>query len=599
MKFKPSKSVNAAAELQRELGQSAQEITSAEEALRLMHELQIHQIELELQNEELRRTQEALELSRARYFDLYDLAPVSYVTLNAEGLVKEANLTAATVLQVARNDLTLQPLSRFIAAEDQDRYYMHLRQLVTTGVPQQCELRLKRADGSPLWVRLEATTAQDAPSEATVYRMVMSDISGRVQAEIALRELNDSLVAQVAAQTADLRMHGEHLSRTNSELTQALRLKDEFLAMMSHELRTPLNVILGITEAMCDGLYGSIDVRQQQSLATVAQSGRHLLTILSDILDLARIGAGKERLTQQPIDIALLCDTARMFVAPAAETKQITLVTGVVPPLSGLVADERRLTQILVNLLDNAVKFTPAGGTVGLEVSANSAEERVTFVVWDTGIGIAEADFASLFQLFTQLDGKLSRCYNGVGLGLTLASRLVELHGGSITVESKLGQGSRFSVNLPWTPEDALAVATLPAPPTPQRWAHAPRVLLADDHEVTLQVYADLLRRQGCDVVIARDGLEAVALAQTSRPEVAVLDIQLPGMDGLAAMRQLRAEPALAALPLIALTALAMPGDRERCMAAGATAYLAKPVSLRTLLATITQVLALTNARAA
>lgn len=424
MKPEPGKRVNAETELQREDAQTTPELAAAA-ALSLMQDLQIHQIELELQNEELRQTQEALELARARYFDLYDLAPVGYVTLNAKGLVQEANLTAAMVLQVTRKDLPLQPFSRFIAAEDQDRYYLHLRQLVTTGAPQQCELRLKRAEGSPLWIRLEATAVQDGLNEAIDYRMVMSDITVRVQAEIALRELNDSLAAQVAAQTAELRARGEHLSRTNDELTHALRLKDEFLAMMSHELRTPLNVILGITEAMSDGLYGSIDERQQQSLATVAQSGRHLLTILSDILDLARIGAGKERLVQEPIDVALLCDMARMFVTPAAKTKQIRLATQVVPMISGFAADERRLTQILVNLLDNAVKFTPAGGTVGLEVSADSEHERVTFVVWDTGIGIAEADYGLLFEPFTQLDGRLSRRYSGVGLGLALVNRLV------------------------------------------------------------------------------------------------------------------------------------------------------------------------------
>jgi CheY-like chemotaxis protein len=240
------------------------------------------------------------------------------------------------------------------------------------------------------------------------------------------------------------------------------------------------------------------------------------------------------------------------------------------------------------------VKFTPPGGTVGLEVAGNVDQERITFTVWDTGIGIAETDYARLFQPFTQVDGRLSRRYGGVGLGLSLVRRLVDLHGGSITLESTPGVGSRFIIGLPWPAADATAAYHAPeSAPLARGWATPPHVVIADDHELTLTVYRDLLIHEGCHVVVARTGEEAVAQVRATFPDVVVLDMQMPELDGREAIRRIRSDPAVAGVPIIALTALAMPGDRERCLAAGATAYLAKPVGLRTLVATITAVLPL------
>jgi CheY-like chemotaxis protein len=245
-----------------------------------------------------------------------------------------------------------------------------------------------------------------------------------------------------------------------------------------------------------------------------------------------------------------------------------------------------------VNLLDNAVKFTPAGGSVGLEVTADAAQEAIQLVVWDTGIGIAEADFGRLFQPFTQVDGRLSRQYGGIGLGLSLVRRLVDLHGGSISLESTPGQGSRFTVSLAWTEGDNLVPQPPPAAgPPPPTWAQPPRIVLADDHELTLVFYRDLLAAQGCQVTLARTGVEALAQVRASRPDLALLDIQMPELDGLSAIRQIRADPEVGTTPIIALTALAMPGDRERCLTAGANDYLAKPVGVRTLMAAIAEAL--------
>jgi CheY-like chemotaxis protein len=313
------------------------------------------------------------------------------------------------------------------------------------------------------------------------------------------------------------------------------------------------------------------------------------------MLDLAHIEAGELWLDRQPIDVERLCRTAVQFTHAAAQQKDIRLQRGVAEEVEGLYADERRLTQVLVNLLDNAIKFTPAGGSVGLEVRADAAQEQIVFTVWDTGIGIAEADYERLFLSFTQVDGRLARKYGGMGLGLSLVRRLVDLHGGSISLESSPGQGSRFEVRLPWT---AGMQATTQASQEQALWARAkpPQVVLAEDHEATLAYYAERLREQGCAVVLARTGAEALAQVRATRPDVALLDIQMPELDGLRAIKQIRADPEVGRTPIIALTALAMPGDRERCRTAGASAYLVKPVSLCTLLAAIAEVLASSTA---
>ena len=436
------------------------------------------------------------------------------------------------------------------------------------------ELCIQSIGGAELrWLSYSGTPVYGPDGTISLAVVTAQDITSRKQ---------DALILQA---------HTEALSRNNAELTRALQLKDAFLAMMSHELRTPLHIILGFSEAMEEQIYGPISPEQRNALVQVSQSGRHLLAILADILDLAHIDAGAEVLELQPIDLESLCHSALQFVYGKAQQKQIHLLRTIQQGVSGLRADERRLTQILVNLLDNAVKFTPDGGQVGLEVTTDPGQGQIQFVVWDTGIGIAKHDYERLFQPFSQLDTRLSREYGGVGLGLSLVQRLVDLHGGSVSVDSTPGQGSRFTVRLPWSSNDTVVPlreeqrvkVEFSAP----AWMQHLRVLVADDHEVTLQLYSELLQRQGCHVVMARNGEEALALARLQHPDLAIIDIQMPVMDGLTAIQQMRADVALERLPIIALTALAMPGDRDRCLAAGADSYLAKPVSLQRLLATM------------
>jgi signal transduction histidine kinase/CheY-like chemotaxis protein len=415
-----------------------------------------------------------------------------------------------------------------------------------------------------------------------------------------LAEERALLAQRVEERTADLRA-------ANAELARAARLKDEFLASMSHELRTPLNTILGMAESLEEGIYGALGQEQTTALRHVSESGRHLLALINDILDLSKIEAGQLTLSVEDVEIAQVCQASVRFVASAAAGKRLDISLHIDGAVTVLQADARRLKQMLVNLLSNAVKFTPEGGAIGLEVVGDAATQSVHLAVWDTGIGIAADDVPRLFQSFVQLDSRLARQYAGTGLGLALVHRMAVLHGGSIRVKSAFGQGSRFTLTLPWRAPTPLAAAsertTLPTqaasasselippahPGAPGSQPHppAPIILVVDDDEQNLATVTPYLAAKAYRVVVARNGIEALARIHDATPALVLMDIQMPGMDGLEAIRRIRADAMGAAIPIIALTALAMAGDRERCLAAGADDYLSKPVRLKDLVAVI------------
>jgi PAS domain S-box-containing protein len=433
--------------------------------------------------------------------------------------------------------------------------------------------------------KLLTNQAASAIENARLFEQAQQEITERKRAEAALEEERALLAQRVAERTAEL-------SKANAELARAARLKDEFLANMSHELRTPLNGILGSSEILQTGAYGAINEKQLKYLRNVEESGRHLLSLINDILYLSKSEAGRLELEIRPISIKSVCEASLRLTKQLAHKKRLKVFQTFDSTVTTLPADERRLKQILVNLLGNAIKFTPEGGKIGLEVVGDETQQVVHFAVWDTGIGIAQEDMQWLFQPFVQLDSSLARQQGGTGLGLSLVSRLVELHGGGISVESEMGQGSRFMISLPCPQAEErveeekkgseahqAAIPILPSHPSPSRTA--PLILLAEDNEDNINTFSDYLQLQGYRVIVARNGEEAIERVKEERPDAILMDVQMPGMDGLEAIRRLRADSELANVPIIALTALAMPGDRERCLEAGANEYLSKPVSLK------------------
>lgn len=423
-----------------------------------------------------------------------------------------------------------------------------------------------------------------------------SVVLARVRTHLDLKQARD-----------DLRKQNQRLSDTNTELKRAVHAKDEFLANMSHELRTPLNAILGLSETLQEQVYGELNERQLKSLDTIERSGRHLLSLINDILDLSKVESGKIELSKEMISLEMICQASLQFIRQQAMKKHITVSLNINTSVTSehqdemshvaIYADERRLKQVLINLLTNAVKFTPERGQVGLDVAIDEEAEHIHLCVWDTGIGIASEDQHRLFQPFIQVDSSLSRPHEGTGLGLALVQRLVDLHGGAVTLASEEGKGSRFTVSLPHiTPaeqdilpqhyaerDDTLRTSIIASPANDSGVANAPLILLAEDNPNSSLMVSDFLESQGYLVAVARTGLEAIAIAIDQHPALILMDIQMPELDGLEAIRRIRTNTSLDCIPIIALTALAMKGDRERCLEAGATDYLSKPVRLKEL----------------
>jgi PAS domain S-box-containing protein len=430
---------------------------SPEAAKNLIHELRVHQVELEMQNDELLKTQTELEASRKKYADLYDFAPIGYCTLEKDGTIREINLTAANQLGIERALLLKTRIQDYIVEDDQEIIFLHLRKAFDTHTRQTCEVRLLKRGGTSFWAQLESIVVQEGkthpyPSQegikeaeafTTSYcRTTITDITDRKQAEEALQEAHDELEVRVQERTAEL-------SRVNAELVRTNQLKNEFLATMSHELRTPLNVILGMSESLQEEFYGPLNNRQLSFLRMIKESGHHLLALINDMLDLSKIEAGILELDIDLISAESICQAVLQSIKQVAQKKRLKVSFMFTTHVTTIRADKRRLKQILINLLSNAVKFTPEDGEIGLEVDGDTEQQMAHFTVWDTGIGIAQEDIKKLFQPFVQLDGSFSRKYGGAGLGLSLVYRMVEMHGGSVSVESDVGKGSRFTVSLP------------------------------------------------------------------------------------------------------------------------------------------------------
>ena len=392
------------------------------------------------------------------------------------------------------------------------------------------------------------------------------------------RALNENLEQLVSVRTRDL-------EAATLRATAASRAKSEFLANMSHEIRTPLNGIIASSDLLLRRPDLPPDAAEHVRL--VAESGDLLLKLLSDILDFTKIEAGQLTLEKHPFDlVATLADTLAL-VAPRAAAGGVHLAHTVAPDIAlHREGDSYRLRQVLLNLLSNAIKFTPPGGRVQLGVSA-PAPATLRFEVRDTGIGIEADALTRIFERFTQADSSTTRRFGGSGLGLAISSRLVQLMGGTIEVQSTPGLGSVFHFTVP-LPPTASAPRSAVAPVKLEADLHL-RVLVVEDNPVNQKIIASQLTRLGCTFTLAGDGEAALAaLEQTPLPDVILMDCHMPKLDGWETTRRIRSwagEPealrrTASLLPIIALTAAALPEEQARCRDAGMNQFLSKPVKL-------------------
>ena len=385
----------------------------------------------------------------------------------------------------------------------------------------------------------------------------------------------------------ELARRSEELERANAELEHANAMKDSFLANMSHELRSPLSTVIGVTEALIDGIYGDVTLPQRECINDASEAARHLLSLINDLLDLSRARLGEIDLFMEEFHIEDLLRSTMSIMRELAHRKGINLEFTMPKERVVLLGDVRRIKQVFVNLLSNAIKFTPQGGYVSVIVAPDRASNIVRIHVEDDGIGIPETHLRHVFEPFTQIDSRLSRQHEGTGLGLPIVQRIVDLHGGIVEVRSTVGKGSTFTVILPW--EDmqrdvSMSIAATPVEPATQpSRIHRGLIYVVDDNAMNRRLLRDFAQLEGYTVREFGGGLECLdALIVNESPDAIVMDIQMPGMDGLETIRRIRsAEAADQHIPIIALTALVMPGDRELCLAAGADLYVTKPVEYR------------------
>jgi signal transduction histidine kinase/ActR/RegA family two-component response regulator len=537
---------------------------------KLVYELQVHQVELEMQNQSLSEAHVEISRNLDQLTELYDLAPIAYMTLDRNGLITKSNAMAKRLLGSPFPAKDRFHLARFVQKESLPAYLEFITRIFSMGRLETSALTLENAtDDEPVYVFMEGVAAENGQQ----CRLVVTDLTQLHLSEDA-RESLEARSAELAA------------ARDAAEA--ANRAKATFLANMSHEIRTPMSAIVGMVHLMQKAEQSTA---KQMQLARIGTAARNLLGILNDILDLSKVEANRLSIEQTAFGLNdMLADITSMVEGPIA-AKQLALNIDFPPALDGLrvVGDPMRLKQVLLNLLSNAVKFT-AQGEIGLSVGITAETTNdflLSFAVKDTGCGIAPEALERVFSAFEQADTSTTRQYGGTGLGLSISKRLVELMGGDISLASTPGSGSTFSFTISLKKAGGHEVADLtplislyPDAENILKTRHCDkRILLAEDDPIIQEVMVAILHDEiGLQIDLAADGAQAVALAAATAYDLILMDIQMPIMDGMAATRAIKHLAGRERTPILAMTANAFARDRQNCLDAGMSDFISKPV---------------------
>src|SRR5262245_19819643 len=499
------------------LGASAKSLKS------VIHQLEIHQVELKLQNEELRKAQVELAVSRDRYTDLYEFAPLAYVTLDKQGRILESNLMAARLLGVERRSLLRANLTKFVTSESQDNWYLHRQAAFAEDVLQQCELGIRRDDGALLSVRAESIG------------------SGSGNERHCCTALVDITEKKRAAQEREELLAREQAARQDAE--SATKAKDRFLATVSHELRTPLTPILGWSRILREKPLSASHAGH--ALESIERNARMQAQLIDDLLDFSRSIAGKVRLSIQLVDLPGIISAAIDTIRTGAYAKTLTIETKFDEEARVVSGDPRRLQQVIWNLLSNAVKFTPRGGRI--EVQTHHVNSDIQIVVKDTGKGIPAEFLPHVFEPFSQAENGTIRTYGGLGLGLAIVRQIVDLHGGAIRINSTEGEGTTFTIRLPMgdarngdmLPEamSAGSLEPLMKKPPPFKGLH---MLVVDDEADTLEMLRSVLVNTHAEVKACANAAEALEVFEPGKTDVLISDLDMPNLDGYALIARVR-----------------------------------------------------------
>jgi PAS domain S-box-containing protein len=542
----------------------------------LLHELSVHRAELEAQNEELRQSQNELQRARRRYQALFEEAPVAYFIFDEQGILLGANDSGLELLECDRAYVHRRPFIVFLKHTSHQAFFEHLRRAVTSDHSVECELEIRSKQGRAVWGQLASTRFVDDDGSTRCMTAVV-DATERKHLEESLIEARDR------AETAN-------------------RAKSSFLANISHEIRTPMNAILGMTDLALDT---GLDDKQLRYLQAVSSSGRALLQIIDDLLDFSRIEAGRLQIEPTYFDLRELIESVRVSFAALAEEQSLALSTEVSEDLVSTVhGDSVRVRQVLINLIANAIKFTEKGGiTVKVRPKESTADtELVVFEVRDTGVGIPSELKERVFESFTQGTASFTKRYRGTGLGLAISKRIVELLGGTIWVDSLPGRGSTFFFTIPFAtapdPQTIQEAETVEAAEDVSRQESekeptmvtdgSAKILVAEDNAINMLYLQNVLSNAGYATTTVSDGNEAVEALKSDSYSLVLMDVSMPSMDGIEATHHIRElEGEQRDVPIIALTAHAMQGDRERFIGAGMNDYISKPFTKDALLSTV------------
>jgi len=463
------------------------------------------------------------------------------MTTDPSGIITDVNKQMEVLSGCTRDELIGAPFKNYFTNPEraENSIKLVLREKKVTNY----ELTARARDGMETVVSFNATTFYDRDRKLQGVFAAARDVTERKRLDLVLLEKNVEL--ENARATAE---------KTN--LT-----KSDFLANMSHELRTPLNAVIGFSEVLQDQMFGEINEKQQEYVSNILTSGRHLLSLINDILDLSKVESGKMELELGHFSLRESLEASVVMLRERAVKGGIELHLDVAPEADVKIeADQRKLKQILFNLLSNAVKFTTTSGVV--RVSAVKDGNFIMVSVQDTGIGIKEEDIPKLFHPFTQLESVYTKGFEGTGLGLALTRQLVELHFGRIWVESEFGKGSRFSFSIP---VQQAAAKELPAPRPECATGHGSTVLVIEDDPLTLATLEAALQRKGYRALRASSGKEGVAMAQRDAPDLIVLDLMMPDMTGFDVAERLVNESGAAQVPILVLTSMDLSAaDRAR-----------------------------------